>query len=145
MTTGRRSNSTEATSFPSSTPFVAAGAAAAEELKPRGCRSSERRKRLAVAGDRDNMMGSTGRVRGPRRNNGDEGSLELAEGGRTLPKPWPRGPSPYGPQARNSFASLTLFLSFSFSPISLPQQLVIFFFYSTTCNIVITLVHQIVR
>ena len=120
MTTGRRSNSTDATSLPSPPSFAATGAAAAEELKPRGCRRSDRSRRLAVVDDRDSMVGSGGRVRGPRRaapqrwwycGKGRSG------GGRTLPKGLNRGLvglCPSGPQARFSVLSLSLPLGFLF-------------------------------
>jgi hypothetical protein len=67
MTTGRRSNSTDATILPSSA-FAAAGLAAAE-LKPRG-RCSDRRRRLAVAGDWGSMVREWGW--GRRRRVGEE-------------------------------------------------------------------------
>ena len=60
---GRRSNGTDATSFPSAGSLDEETAEEAEELKSRGSRSN-RRTRLTVAGDRDNMVGGSGRVRG---------------------------------------------------------------------------------
>jgi hypothetical protein len=63
ITTGRRSNSTDATSFPSAVSLDEDSTEEAEELKPRGSRN-DRRRRLTVAGNRDNMVAGGGRVRG---------------------------------------------------------------------------------